>query len=119
MIMKLGILPPAAHAVMDYALGATALAAPNLLGFTNRSTPTWLTRGLGIYSLVTALTTRNKGGLVNGMSHGRHLNLDLLGNGLLFAAPWLLGFSKDKKAMRTVLALAAVQGVVWLLSRRR
>ena len=103
---------------MDYALGAAALAAPNMFGFTGSKAPAMLTRGLGIYALASALTTRNKGGLLKALPYGAHLKMDGVGNLLPIAAPWLLGFASNKKARNVVLALAAVQGLVWLLSRR-
>ncbi|MDQ3101896.1 MAG: hypothetical protein M3R08_10960 [Bacteroidota bacterium] len=117
--MDLRILPSSAHAFMDYALGATALAAPAMFGFSRYSTPTMLSRGMGIYTLVSALTTRNKGGLLKALPWNAHLKMDAISNVLAWSSPWLLGFASNKRARRTILVLAALQGVVWLLSKRR
>jgi hypothetical protein len=103
---------------MDYALGATALAAPTLFGFGHNRTPAMLSRGIGLYALVSALTTRNKGGLLKALPYNTHLNIDAVNMGLAWAAPWLFGFASNRRARRVILGLAAIQTVVWLLSRR-
>jgi hypothetical protein len=116
--MNLQILPPAAHSAMDYTLGAAALAAPKIFGFDHYAAPTMLSRGLGLYALASALTTRNDGGLLKALPFNAHLKMDGLGNVLAWVSPWLFGFSSNKAARRTILGLAALQTLVWLLSRR-
>jgi hypothetical protein len=117
-IMNLQILPPAAHAAMDHALGAMALAAPRLLGFDHYAAPTMLSRGIGIYALASALFTRNDGGLIKALPFKTHLKMDAASNVLALASPWLFGFASNRAARRTILTLAILQGVVWLLTRR-
>lgn len=117
--MNLQVLPSSAHAAMDYALGAAALAAPKMFGFSHYSTPSMLSRGIGIYALTSALTTRNGGGLLKALPWKAHLNMDAVSNIFALASPWLFGFASNKRARRTILVLAAVQGLVWLLSKRK
>ncbi len=103
---------------MDYALGAAALAAPNILGFSKNAAPTWLSRGIGLYALTSALTTKNGGGLLKALPYNTHLSMDTAGGLLSLASPWLLGFASNKRAMKTILTLAAIQTVVRMLSRK-
>jgi hypothetical protein len=52
------------------------------------------------------------------MPFNMHLLSDFLGALLGLAAPWLFGFEKDDKARKAVMAFAAVELGVVLLSRR-
>ena len=116
--MDLKVLPSSAHAAMDYALGAAALAAPRMFGFSRYSTPTLVSRGLGLYALASALSTKNGAGLFKALPWNTHLKMDAAMNTMAWAAPFILGFRTNKRASRTILALAAIQGLVWLLSKR-
>ena len=104
---------------MDYALGAAALVAPNVFGFKRYSVPTMVSRGIGLYALGSAMATRNGGGVVKALPWSTHLKMDAAMNVMAWAAPFVLGFGTNKRARRTVLGLAAIQGLVWLLSERR
>jgi len=104
---------------MDYALGAAAFAAPYMFRFSRYSTPTMVSRGIGLYALTSALTTKNGGGVLKAVPWNTHLKMDVAMNTLAWAAPFILGFRTNKRARRAILGLAAIQSVVWLLSKRR
>ncbi len=104
---------------MDYALGAAAFVAPRLFGFSRYSVPTAVSRGIGLYALGSALSTRNGGGILHAMPWRTHLKMDAAMNIAAWAAPFVLGFRTNKRARRTILGMAALQGLVWLLSKRR
>lgn len=104
---------------MDYALGAAALAAPKLFGFSRYSVPTAVSRGIGLYALGSALSTRNGGGVVKKLPWDTHLKMDAAMNMMTWVAPFIFGFGTNKRARRTILGLAALQGLIWLLSKRR
>ncbi len=104
---------------MDYVLGAAALAAPKLLGFSHYSIPTKISRSIGMYALTSALTTKSGGGILKALPWGAHMKMDAVGNAIAWGAPWLFGFASNERATRTILALAALQTIVWVLSKKK
>jgi len=99
------------HGVADYGYAALVTAAPKLVGFENEKAATLLCYGLGGGALLYSLFTRYELGVFRIMPFKTHLMLDLAANVFALAAPWILGFSKNKQACNTCL-VAATTGLV-------
>jgi len=95
------------HGVADYGYAAMVTAAPKLVGFENEKAAKLLCYGLGGGALLYSLFTRYELGLFRIMPFKTHLTLDLAANVFALAAPFILGFSHNKRATNTCLAAAA------------
>jgi hypothetical protein len=113
----LNIIPRRVHAALDYIYGAQALAAPRLMGFKDDDKANMAAMIIGVGTIVSGLTTRHEGGVIKMLPFNTHLKLDAASAVLSSAAPWLLGFSDNKKARNAILGLAALAAVVTLLSQ--
>ena len=105
------------HGIADYSYVPTVMAAPKLAGFTNDTTPARLSRAFAAASLVNTLFTRAEWGVVKVMPYKAHLAVDAVTGVAALAAPWLFGFSNDRRARNTFLAMGATALAVTLLSR--
>jgi hypothetical protein len=113
----LQIIPRPAHAVIDYIYGATALAAPKLLGFENNSRARTLSMVMGAAALASALTTKHEGGVAKIIPFNTHLKLDAASAALTLSAPWLLGFASDGKARNAIIGLGLMVAAAVAMSR--
>ena len=111
------IIPRPVHAVMDYAYGAAALAAPKVLGFQDDDKARLAGTAVGVVTLVSALTTRHEGGVVKLLPFNTHLKLDALTSLVALASPWLLGFSGNAKARNAMIGFAVIATTVVALSQ--
>jgi hypothetical protein len=105
------------HGVADYTYVPTVMAAPNLARFARNTTPARLSRGFASASLVNTLFTRAEWGAVKVLPFKAHLAIDAATGVAAPAAPWLFGFSNDRRARNTFLAMGVTALVVTLLSR--
>lgn len=98
------VLKPLPHAVIDYAMAGTMMAAPWLFGFSrNRAARRYaVMSGAGILGL--SLMTKYPLGAVKLVSFPAHGVVETLAGLMTAAAPWLLGFSRDPKAKWTHVA---------------
>jgi hypothetical protein len=101
------------HGALDY-----SAAAPALIGFSEDKTPATLSYVLGSGILALTACTRAEWGLVKAIPYKTHLALDVVTALTSLGAPWLLGFSQNKKARNTFLAVGATLLTTGLLSER-
>ncbi len=103
--------------ITDYPYVALVSTAPETFGFKDNETATILCRTLSGGILASSLATRAEWGLFGGISFKTHLALDVA-NGLLAAsAPWLFGFSENKRARNFFLVAGAFGVAAGLLSQ--
>ena len=95
------MLKPLPHAVVDYAWAATMMAAPWLFGFSrNRKAKTnAVASGAAILGL--SLLTRYPLGAVKLIPFPVHGAVEAAAGAMTAAAPWLMGFSRDRGAKWT------------------
>jgi hypothetical protein len=105
------------HGVADYTYVPTVMAAPNLAHFARDTTPARLSRGFAAASLANTLFTRAEWGVVKVLPYKAHLAIDAVTGVAALAAPWMFGFSDDRRARNTFLAMGATALAVTLLSR--
>jgi hypothetical protein len=104
------------HGILDYSAAPLVAAAPALLGFSRDTTPATLGYVLGGGILGLTAFTRAEWGLVKTIPYKTHLAIDVVTALTSLSAPWLFGFSKNKKARNTFLAIGATLLTTGLLS---
>lgn len=105
------------HGFTDYSYIPLAAAAPELFGFSNEKTASLLSRALSGAILTSTLLTRAEWGLIKQMPYKAHLALDVANGLFAISAPWLFGFSKNKKALAAFIALGALGLLAGSLSK--
>ncbi|MCU1288466.1 MAG: hypothetical protein JWN60_695 [Acidobacteria bacterium] len=101
----------------DYPYVAFVSIAPETLGFTEEKRAKTLCRFVSSGILASSFLTRAEWGLIPAISYKTHLALDVA-NGLFAAsAPWLFGFSRNKRARNTFLAMGIVGILAGTLSK--
>jgi hypothetical protein len=106
------------HGALDYSAAPLVAAAPALIGFSEDKTPATLGYVLGSGILALTAFTRAEWGLVKSIPYKTHLAIDVVTALTSLSAPWLLGFSNNKKARNTFLAIGATLLTTGLLSER-
>lgn len=109
-------ITPAAHGVADYLSAAAFAAAPSLLPMHPRAAA--LARGLSAGYAGMSLATAYPLGAVRTIPFRTHLAADAVLGVALAAAPWALGFARDRRARGFFLTMAAVSAVVTSLTQR-
>jgi len=104
------------HGVLDYSAAPLVAAAPAIIGFSQDKNPSILSYVLGGGILALTACTRAEWGLVKSVPFKTHLTLDVVTALTSLSAPWLLGFSRNKKARNTFLAIGATLLTTGLLS---
>ena len=107
------------HAATDYAYAAFIAAAPELIGYKNEETAAGLSRAVGGEVLLASLMTRYELGLVPAMSFKAHLTADVVVGLLTMTAPWLFGFSDNRRARNAFLGFGAFSVMAGLLTEQR
>ncbi|RYY07150.1 MAG: hypothetical protein EOP43_04125 [Sphingobacteriaceae bacterium] len=105
------------HGFTDYSYVPLTALAPELFGFEDEETAKLLARIQSGSILLSSLFTRAEWGLFKVMPYKMHLVLDTSVGLFSLAAPWLFGFSKNKKARNTFLMFAAFGLAAGLLSK--
>ncbi|MFP5260618.1 MAG: SPW repeat protein [Blastocatellia bacterium] len=106
-------LQPLPHAVMDYAWAGAMIAAPWLFGFSKNKTATVNSVASGGAILGLSLMTNYPLGAVKMISFPTHGVIEAVAGAATAAAPWLMGFSRNKPATWThVISGLATLGVV-------
>ncbi|GAB2690282.1 hypothetical protein GCM10027037_11540 [Mucilaginibacter koreensis] len=105
------------HGFTDYSYIPLALLAPKLFGFNNEDKAVTLTRALAGNIMASSLFTRAEWGLFKKMPYKYHLALDVAAGVFALSAPWLFGFSKNKKALGTFIGLGLMGIMAGSLSR--
>ncbi|MBC6613038.1 hypothetical protein H8B15_19100 [Hymenobacter sp. BT507] len=105
------------HGFTDYSYIPLALALPKLAGFEEEETAVTLTRVLAGNILTSSLFTRAEWGLFKKIPFKTHLVLDVAVAVVAASSPWLFGFSKNKAARNSFLALGAFGLMAGTLSK--
>ncbi len=93
--------------IADYPYVALVGTAPETVGFTDEKTAATLCRVMSGGVLLSALLTRAEWGLVRAIPFKTHLVLDVASGILAVGAPYLFGFSGNKRARNVFLAMGA------------
>ncbi|MFD2717353.1 hypothetical protein ACFST9_01420 [Hymenobacter monticola] len=107
------------HGILDYSAAPLVAAAPALIGFSDNKNASLLSYVLGGGILALTASTRAEWGLVKSVPFKTHLTLDVVTALTSLSAPWLLGFSKNKKARNTFLAIGATLLATGLLTEKQ
>lgn len=92
---------PLPHGVMDYVMAGTLLAAPWLFGFSRNRTATLNSVASGAAVLGLSLMTRYPLGAVKAVPFPVHGVAETMAGVANIAAPWLMGFSRNRSATMT------------------
>ena len=109
-------IPRRIHGLLDYAYVTAVSHLPEIVGFTNNKKATKFCRALSSAVLTSTLFSRAEWGAFRTIPFKKHLLVDAVGSTLAIAAPWLLGFSKNKKATATMLTVGFLGYAVVALS---
>ena len=100
----LKVIKPLPHAVMDYAMAGTLMAAPWLFGFSRNRAATTNAVASGAAILGLSLLTRYPLGAARVIPFPVHGVIEAAAGLMTAAAPWLMGFARDRSATATHLA---------------
>ena len=105
------------HGAIDYAYAALVPFIPEIAGFNKEEKANLLCKLLGGGALTYTALTKAEWGLVKLLPFKTHLIIDTSVSLLAIGAPWLLGFSGNKKARNAVVAIGAAGLLASLLTR--
>lgn len=105
-----------AHGIADYGYALLVSALPELANFKDEEKATILCRALGGGALAYSLLTKAEWGVIRTIPFKAHLIMDFSANLFALGAPWLLGFSKNKRARNAVVAAALTGLLVSILT---
>lgn len=104
------------HGLLDYAYITITAHLPEVAGFHKNKKATKLFRALsGVVSVYT-IGTRAEWGAVKYLPYKKHLVADAVVSTAVIAAPWVLGFSKNKKATLASVAVGFLGYAIVALS---
>jgi hypothetical protein len=106
-----GPVPIVVHGFVEYGVGVLFIASPFLFGFSSAAAPTAAAIVVGLLLLAFTATSALPTGLVQSVSIGVHVTVDLVLAVLLVGLPFFLGFTDEGAAT----ALFIVVGVLHLL----
>lgn len=93
------------HGLIDYSYALVVPALPHLAGFEKDKKPALLCYGLGTGALTYSLLTKASWGLIPVIPFKKHLALDFSASCLAIVSPWLFGFSANRIARNTLIAV--------------
>lgn len=105
------------HGVADYAYAPLMFAAPEISGFIDEDKAVTVSRIVGGGVLAATMLTKAEWGVYKLLPFKTHLALDVAVSLFSFAAPWIFGFSNNKRARNTYLAMGAIGAVVTSLTQ--
>jgi len=105
------------HAIADYGYIAAAAAAPRVMGFDDERKAALLSEGLSCAVLGQSLMTKSEWGLFKLIPFKAHLTMDYGIAAFTMSAPWLFGFSKDRTARNSFLAIGAMGLLATVLTK--
>ncbi len=94
-------IPRRIHGLLDYAYITAVAHLPEIIGFHKNKKATRFFRGLSAAVSSYTIATRAEWGAVKILPYKKHLAADVVVSTAAIAAPWLLGYSKNKKATLT------------------
>jgi hypothetical protein len=104
------------HGVADYSYAALFSVAPELVGYADDETAANLSRIAGGEVLLASLFTRYELGLVKLIPFKAHLAADVAGGLLIAGAPFLFGFSKNRRARNFFVGMGLFSVMAGLLT---
>lgn len=107
------------HGVADYSYAALFAVAPELVGYADDETAARLSRVASGEVLLTSLLTRYELGLVKLIPFKAHLAADVASGLLLAAAPFLFGFSGNRRARNFFVGMGLFSVAAGLLTEPR
>lgn len=106
------------HGAVDYIAAPLISIAPEIAGFKREEVATDLCRVIGSASFLSAFMTRAEWGGLKLVPFKTHCLIDIAVGVFSASAPWLFGFSKNKKARATFLAIGALATLAGALSQQ-
>ncbi|MBE7169284.1 MAG: SPW repeat protein [Williamsia sp.] len=106
------------HGVLDYTVGPLISIAPEIMGFESEKTAAGLCRAISSSSFISAFSTKAEWGALKIMPFKVHCIVDIAMGVFSAAAPWVFGFSRNKKARNTFLAIGALSILAGALSQQ-
>ena len=107
------------HGAIDYAYAALVPFIPKIAGFSDEEKANLLCKLLGGGALTYTALTKAEWGLIKLLPFKTHLMIDLSVSLMAIGAPWLLGFSDNKKARNAVIAIGAAGLMASLLTENK
>lgn len=105
------------HGFADLTYIPTVAVLPEVVGFKEETTAVNLCRALSGSLLANGLMTRAEWGLYKLIPFKAHLMSDIAVGLFTMSAPWLFGFSKNKKACCSFLAIGATNIMAGMLTK--
>ena len=112
-------IPRPVHGVLDYGYAALFAAAPELVGFSEEEIAARLSRVVSGGVALTSLLTRYELGLIRVLPFKAHLTADVAVGLLTLGAPFLFGFSGNRKARNFFVGMGAFSVMAGLLTDSR
>lgn len=84
------------HTIIGAVVGVVLIVAPWLLGFSDVPVARNVAIAVGIFVLLSELTTRSPASPIKLVPMKTHLVIDVITGIFLAASPWLFGFADDK-----------------------
>lgn len=106
------------HGFTDYTYAPLVSIAPEMVGFEKEKTAAALCRILSSGIFMSGFTTKAEWGVLKVMPFKTHCILDIAAGLFAASAPWIFGFSKNKKARNTFLAMGAFGILAGALSQQ-
>ncbi len=111
-----GPVPAVVHGIVEYAVALLLIAAPFLFGFdATAATGAAVTVGLGLLAFTASSMLPT--GLVQAISTGVHVTVDLVLAVLLVALPFLLGFTEEAAPTALFITLGVLHLLVTIGTR--
>ena len=105
------------HGFADYSYIPLVAVAPEIFDFKDEKAAKRLCRIQSGSTLLYSVFTKAEWGLFGAIPYQTHLAIDFSVGLFSLGAPWLLGFSKNRRARNTFLALGVTGILVSLLSK--
>lgn len=117
-VLRRGWLPLPVHGLIEYGLGALAIAAPFLLNFDSGAASAF---GILLGAAIVALGALTKAptGVVRRLPIDSHIVLDYVAAALAVAGPFAFGFADDAGETAFFIAFGVVFGALALATRYR
>ncbi len=109
-------IPRRIHGLLDYAYITAVSHLPEIVGFHRNKKATRFFRALTSVVSVYTVTTRAEWGALKMLPYKKHLVADVVASTAAIAAPWVLGFSKNRKATLTSVIVGCIGYAVVALS---
>lgn len=86
-------ITPKAHTIIGIAIGVILLFAPSIFNFTDNAAASAIPMYVGIFIIISELTTTSRLSLIKLVPMRIHLAIDYATGVFLLLSPWLFGFS--------------------------